>query len=84
MPNSISESPLSVCGGRRLGVKLSHRVTARRSHGRNTAAPGIHRGDRQPLRVVPRQKSAMLRAVSRLTSGAATGNISVPCIVPMT
>ena len=39
---------------------------------------------RYSLRVVPRQKSAMLRAVSRLTSGAAIGKISVACIVPMT
>ena len=36
------------------------------------------------VRVVPRQKSAMLRAVSRLTSGAAIGKISVACIVPIT
>ena len=35
-------------------------------------------------RVVPRQKSAMLRAVSRLISGQVMGKISVPWMVPIT
>ena len=56
---------------RRGGVAFVERLRARRR-----VRASLRR--LLPQRVAPRQKSAMLRAVSRLISGQATGKISVP------
>ena len=71
--------------------RLAPAAASARRRGRQLAGPLADRLRRPcapaaqaPYRVVPRQKLAMLRAVSRLISGQAMAKISVPWMVPIT